>query len=519
MVRSVPGSPGLIQACDDPRLLAVPLWPVERVFLTSAEVHKLTVLCCGRRVGKTTSGATVLCWDAALRPHLDRMVLPGEGRHSVAVATSLRQARLLVTSSLAILERSPLLSSLIANVTDDSITLTNGNTISAFPCGSRSARGWAISALVFDELAHFVDSEGNAAAEGMWRALAPATLQFGSEGRIVCCSTPSGSGGFFAQLYGQVEAGEIEGKAHHFSTAEANPTVDPAFLEAERAALGEEGFRQEYGGEFISGSGSFFDHDEIRAVVSGKGALPEDGRGWVCSIDPASGTGDPFGLCVCGHDARPGFEGRLLVGHVERWLPRKGGRLSRRSRGERDLWIDSVLDKVAQISKRYGASVVSDQHVPHVITDELRKRGVSRVRIAPWTASTRSEAFQSLRLRVSTERISIPDDEQLVAEMLRVRTRFRAGASVIELPRVGDSHCDVVTALAAGVRQLDNRGADSPMHTVSAFDLPTPGGIPRRVWHTGQQAQALRDLGLSGEPPRTRGTSGTWLEQRRGWGR
>lgn len=503
-------SPGLLAACDDPRLIGLRLWPVQRRLLRDVEGQRLHVWRLGRRSGKSTAAAAALVWDAALRPHLDRMVLSGTARHSVCIATAGRQARLVLSAAVAILERSELLSALIVSVSEDSIVLRSGNVVSAFPVGSRSARGWPISCVVFDEMAHHVDSDGNAAAEQMWQALTPSVLQFGKESRIICASTPSGSGGFFADLYRRVESGEIDGAAHHASTAESNPTVDPEFLHAERQALGEEAFRQEYGGEFLSGGGSFFDADEVRSVI-GKPCLPEDGRGWVCAIDPSSGGGDPFAAVVVGRDSRPGFEGRLIVGHVERWLPRKGTRLSRRSRTERDLWIDSTLDRVAAVAARFGASVISDQHLPGVVSDELRKRGVTRVKIVPWTATTRSEAFQALRARVATERISILDDEQLVAELLRVRTRFRAGASVVEIGRVGDSHGDLAVALAAGVKALDSRSPDSPLHTASATRLS-------RARRELSAADAEQILGFSPITRREHRRQ-SWLENRKGWGR
>ena len=120
--------------------------------------------------------------------------------------------------------------------------------------------------------------------------------------------------------------------------------------------------------------------------------------------------------------------------------------------------MDAVLDRVAAIAKRFRSEVVSDQHIPGVVLDELRNRDVPHVRIAPWTAASRTEAFQALRARIATERIELTADEQLVAELLRVRTRFRAGSSLVEVPRVGDSHGDLAVALAAGVHALDRHG-------------------------------------------------------------
>jgi hypothetical protein len=124
-----------------------------------------------------------------MRPELARHVRLGERRHAVAVATNLRQARLFVRAALSIVERSPLLAGLIENVSEDEILFANATALSAFPCTSRGARGWPISTLL-DEAAHHVDNEGNIAAESIFRALVPATAQFGNEARLVLTGTP-----------------------------------------------------------------------------------------------------------------------------------------------------------------------------------------------------------------------------------------------------------------------------------------------------------------------------------------
>jgi hypothetical protein len=100
--------------------------------------------------------------------------------------------------------------------------------------------------------------------------------------------------------------------------------------------------------------------------------LPDEGTGWVAALDPSSGAGASASSSV-GRDARRGYGGRLLVGHVERFLPQRG-KTSRRSRSQRDLWVDTVLDSVAEVVHRFAASVVSDAHIPAVIEQELGKR-------------------------------------------------------------------------------------------------------------------------------------------------
>src|SRR4051812_49131236 len=104
----------LLSACDDPQLLAFPLWQRQRELLAGAEHGpRLQVWALGRRSGKTTLGALLGLWDCLFRPDLDALVRPGERRHAVAVATNLRQARLFVRAALSIVERSPLLAEMV----------------------------------------------------------------------------------------------------------------------------------------------------------------------------------------------------------------------------------------------------------------------------------------------------------------------------------------------------------------------------------------------------------------------
>jgi hypothetical protein len=191
---------GLIEACDDPDLLGVELWPRQRDALAAIEASRLAVLCLGRRSGKTMLCAITLLWMSLLRDDLAEQMRPGEKRYSVGVAVNLRQARLLVSAARSIVERSPLLAALLETSTEDELRFTNGTVLAAFPCSSRGVRGWPISALVLDEAAHFLsESEGPQVADRVFAALMPATAQFGDEARVMLSSTPYGTDGLFAR--------------------------------------------------------------------------------------------------------------------------------------------------------------------------------------------------------------------------------------------------------------------------------------------------------------------------------
>ena len=156
----------------------------------------------GRRSprAKTTSAAYVGLWWCLLRPELVSRLRPGERGYAVAIATNLRQARLLIGAARAIVERSPLLAPLVESATEDEITFLNGTAFAAFPCTSRGGRGWPIFAA--RRAGALRRHRGpNIAAETVYRALLPATAQFGDEARVIASSTPWGSDGLFAELY------------------------------------------------------------------------------------------------------------------------------------------------------------------------------------------------------------------------------------------------------------------------------------------------------------------------------
>ena len=317
---------GLVQACDDSDLFGFALWPRQRELLAEVEGHRLSVFAFGRRSSKTTMMALTGLWCCLLRPEYRQALRAGERGYCVGIATRLPQARLLIQAALSIVSRSPLLSGMVEGSTEDEIRFSNGTTFAAFPCTSRGGRGWPVFCLLMDEAAHYVDTEGNSAAEKVWQALSPSTAQFGDGARLVVGSTPWGASGFFHDLHQRAVAGELPGAvAHQAASTEVNPTLSTSFLEGERVVLGEEGFAGEYQASFVGSGGSFLDPGEIDGAISDSGELdPGEAVRWVAGLDPAFSS-DPFGLALVGQDRERGI---LVLGLARRWLPGGGRRRS-----------------------------------------------------------------------------------------------------------------------------------------------------------------------------------------------
>ncbi|OAI56161.1 hypothetical protein AYO48_00025 [Gaiella sp. SCGC AG-212-M14] len=442
---------GLLAACDDAQLLSFPLWPMQRELLANIERGpRVHVWALGRRSGKTTMAALACLWDALLSPELRDFVRPGERRYAVAVATNLRQARLIVRAARSIVERSPLLSELIDAQTDDEIAFKTGVTLAAFPCTSRGGRGWPISTLVMDEAAHFVDTDGNSAADSVWRALVPSTAQFGDGARIIVASTPFGAEGLFADLHAKATAGELEDAlAAHHTSAEMNPRLDAALLSRE-LARDPENFKSEYLAEFLAGGGSFLDAERIAAAVLERGELGRlDATGWVLGLDLGFAS-DPTGIAlVAPHATRPEV---LRLGLARGWQPQRAESFEERREIE-----DQTLSDVADLARHYGARIVADSYLAPAVVDFFRKANVS-VQTIPMTAESKTLAYQELRARLNAGTLELYDHPGLLAELRRLRTRYAAGKSSVVNPRVGGSHGDIAQAFCLAVWEHDRSG-------------------------------------------------------------
>ncbi len=456
-------SVSLVEACDDPDLLGgVELWPTQRELLKGVDEHRVSAWAVGRRGGKSTCLAAIGVHACTLRPSLRRFLRDGERGYAVVIGVNVRQARLVLRAAREMVERSPLLGPLLVSASEDELVFrSDGNEMafSAFPCTSRGARGWPIAALLLDEFAHHVDGEGNSAAESVWRALSPSVAQFGTEGRIIASSTPWGSEGAFATLHAQASSGEIpDAVAFQVSSEDANPTLDAAFMAAERAR-DPEAAKSEFDALFVAGGASFFDGDNLRAAVTLPGELrPRDATSWVAGLDPAFAS-DVFAVVLVGVDRRD--RRRLLVGMVRGWLPpkRKAGSLD-----EARVIEDATLAEVASLVRTFKATAVTDQFKSAGVAERLRRLGV-RVRVEPMTASSKDAAFGFLRGRLNDGSIELFEQADLLRELRAVRTRYAAGRSSVVLPRVGRGHCDHAQALAIAVHEIDRHHLGLPLKT------------------------------------------------------
>ncbi len=453
---------GLVEACRDRRLLGVDLSPRQAELATAIEASATLICAAGRQSGKSLIAAAAMVANLLLRPDLDA-VAAGSARYALAVANSREQATILLGFARRLVEESPVLRSLLVGSREDTLAFTGERFLVAMPCQDRLLRGLSASMVVLDEFGHFrTETEGPAVAERIYSALRPSLAVYGERARLVAISTPYGDN-LFARLHARASSGELGPGAVSFTaaTAEMNPRVSREFLEGERLQLGALDFEREYEAVFGAGAGNFFEEDAVRDVVGDYRELSrEEGVGWLVGFDPSFSV-DPSAAAAVGRSRSD--RSQLVVGRVERWLPAKSRRKrARQSTADRQEVVDAVLDGVAAMAGEFGGCpVVTDQHLPATVIEGLRARGVRRVVVRAWTAQTQTDAFRALRAKVYAGAITLPADEQLVSELCRLRSKLRAGSSQIEIPRSGESHCDLAVATASAVLELERHPTGS----------------------------------------------------------
>lgn len=204
--------------------------------------HRPTVVLKGRQVGASTAAA-------ALGIHVVRY---RRDVNVVIVSPSLKQSTEITTRARAGLRQ---LGERLVQDSTSLLRLANGSRIISLPGTARSVRGWTAAVLVIDEAAFVEDATFTAA-----RALVA------TGGRLVVQSTPADEAG----AYHAIVTAEDPSWARFTVPSASVPTITPAFLEAERQALGPDVFAREYECRFAKAGASLFTVDRLASLI-----LPE----------------------------------------------------------------------------------------------------------------------------------------------------------------------------------------------------------------------------------------------------
>ena len=205
--------------------------------------NKRQLLNCSRQSGKSTTAAIMAIHMAIYRP--PALVL--------LVSPSLRQSGELFRTVMGYFGQLP---HKPASIEENrlSLRLANGSRIVSLPGTEQTIRGFSGASLI-------VEDEAARVPDDLYYAVRPMLAVSG--GRLILMSTPFGKRGHFFEAWAHMREWEKV-----MIPATQCSRISPAFLDEERAALGEWFFRQEYLCEFVETGDSVFPYAFIHAAVS-----------------------------------------------------------------------------------------------------------------------------------------------------------------------------------------------------------------------------------------------------------
>ena len=167
------------------------------------------LLLAGRRSGKSLLSDIIACYEAVMRDFAS-LLRAGETRFIIIVSVRQDNAELHITNIRKLLQHNRDMSRLIVSEAKDRLELSNGVVILSLPASARAGRGFTASTLILDELAHFLDTSGNASADSVFDAYSPVLATFGDQGRLIVTTTPLARVGIVYDLYDRAEKGDID---------------------------------------------------------------------------------------------------------------------------------------------------------------------------------------------------------------------------------------------------------------------------------------------------------------------
>ena len=183
-------------------VLGVDLYPVQaaelRAYYQSGRPNWLCLS--GRRGSKSLMSDIIACYEGIV-PAFGDILRPGEDRHILIVSVRQDNAGLHIRNIVRLLKHTRAVGKLIKFEGRDRIELSNGAIIMSLPASARAGRGFTASTLIFDELAFFVDTDGNASGDAVFDAFSPTVATFGDQARIIVTTTPAARNGIVFDLY------------------------------------------------------------------------------------------------------------------------------------------------------------------------------------------------------------------------------------------------------------------------------------------------------------------------------
>lgn len=270
----------------DEGLVSFKLRGYQRDMIENLSGKRKCIIKTSRQQGKTTTTAAFILWYIFFHP--DKTV--------AILANKAETAREILSRVLLAYESTPFfLQPGARTLNKGSIELGNNSKVLATGTSSSAIRGFSCNLLFLDEFAHVEQ------ADEFFKSTYP-TISSGKETKVIITSTPNGLNLFY-KLFTDAEKGKNDFTALEYHWWQV-PGRDEKWKEEQLGILGEAGFRQEFGNEFLGSSNTLINGDVLRSLVAADpiketkdeivNNLPENGAKYAAMIDVSGGVGEDY---------------------------------------------------------------------------------------------------------------------------------------------------------------------------------------------------------------------------------
>lgn len=401
------------------------------------------------RVGRRGGKSSTLCRLAVCEALYGQHDIPSGDRGVVAIVSARRKDALdrlrTIKAILDALEVRYTASKDVIDLTDRPISFH------VFTASIAGVSGFTSIFVLLDEVAKWKDkSTGANPANVVIESIVPTTATM-PEARVVMISSPMGLVDAHADAFA---LGDTADQVVAFApTWEANPTLTEA--RTRKLAQGNEiAWAREYAaipqaedelsvfeGRLVSKAtrkvSPITNTDLVKIGFTERDYPPDSRHRYVATIDPAT-RGNAWTLiiaCLTDKNVR-----RICL--AREW---RGSKAKPLKPGEVFAAIKRLLDP-------YGLRLLfSDQFSEDSLREIARQHGLVLLVDKPWTPQRKADAYETMRTLFQEERIELPSDPQVTADLLGVRQKLNRNGIVYELASSGGRHSDYAPAVAMAV--------------------------------------------------------------------
>lgn len=432
-------------------------------------------LICGRRAGKSFILAIVAVFLACFkdwRPFLGR----GERATIMVIAVDRKQARVIFRYVRALLSI-PLLAKMIERETRDGIDLLNSISIEIAVASYRTTRGYALAAVLCDEIAFWPSDDSAEPDYAILDALRPG-LGTLPGAMLLCASSPYAQSGAlfdaYRRYFGRDDAPVLIWRAPTRRMNETFPqrTIDAA-MERDHASAS-----AEYLAEFRTDVQAFVTRAAVEACVS-RGVherAPVPGVAYSAFVDPSGGSRDSMTLAIA-H-----IEGEVIVLDAVR-------------RVQPPFSPEATVESFAALLKGYGVSrVTGDRYAGIWPVEAFRRHGT----IYESATKPKSDIYVAALPQLNSRRFDLLDDARLINEICSLERRTaRGGRDTIDhRPAAFDDLANAALGVLVGLA-IEPSGwvfSAASVQRIRSAPVYRPGQMPN--FFAGERARQQLNRGI-----------------------